>query len=46
MSSEIITSRLQEMITEIEGKIRKCEGLLEGMGLAIQVVSSCIGRRL
>ncbi|KAI2636516.1 hypothetical protein GGS26DRAFT_589124 [Hypomontagnella submonticulosa] len=37
MSSQNITSRIQEMIAEIECKIRTCEGLLNGMALAIQV---------
>lgn len=42
MSSEYINSRLQEMMTEVESKIRTCEGLLSGMALAIQVVSHCV----
>lgn len=39
-SSEKITSRIQEMVTEIESKIMTCEAMLTGMALAIQVVSS------
>lgn len=36
-TSENIASRIQEMIAEIESKIRECEGLLNGMALSIQV---------
>ncbi|KAK9780387.1 hypothetical protein SCAR479_02502 [Seiridium cardinale] len=37
MTSDRISSRLQEIMTEIESKIKTCEGLLSGMALAIQV---------
>ncbi|KAI0376811.1 hypothetical protein F5Y04DRAFT_265548 [Hypomontagnella monticulosa] len=36
-SSESIAWRLREMISEAECKIRSCEGLLNGMALAIQM---------
>ncbi|ETS87209.1 hypothetical protein PFICI_01037 [Pestalotiopsis fici W106-1] len=37
ISSEHIRCRLKEMDVEVDGNIRKCEGLLAGMALAIQV---------
>jgi hypothetical protein len=39
MGSEIIQCRLKEMDAELDTKIRECDGLLNGMTLAIQVVS-------
>jgi hypothetical protein len=46
MSSENIYCRIQEMIAELESKIMTCEGLLNGMALAIQVVSEGIRTRM
>ncbi|KAF7534862.1 hypothetical protein G7054_g5880 [Neopestalotiopsis clavispora] len=37
ISSEHIKCRLRELDAEVDGNIRKCEGLLAGMALAIQV---------
>lgn len=39
MSSEYIRCRIKELDAEADGNIRKCESLLAGMALAIQVVS-------
>lgn len=39
MSSEYIRCRIKELDAEADGNIRKCDSLLAGMALAIQVVS-------
>lgn len=39
MSSNIIKGRLEKMDAELDTKIKECEGILNGMALAIQVVS-------
>lgn len=40
--SEQIRCRIRELDAEVDGNIRKCEGLLAGMALAIQVVSHTV----
>lgn len=37
-----IVARLEEMIAEIEGRVRTCDGLLGGMTLSMQMVSGSI----
>ncbi|KAJ4406630.1 hypothetical protein N0V82_010077 [Gnomoniopsis sp. IMI 355080] len=40
-----IVARLEEMIAEIEGKVRACDGLLGGMTLSMQIESNYYTRR-